>query len=181
MKRLLAIAIASILLLMGAAAALAQEPPPPIPDEKVRKRIEMLYIWRLTEALDLDDRTAEKLFPVVRKYERQIHQIQREQGNILKTLNRARQDNQVLPKKRILELVDLTFAAEQKVSELRRQQLQEVSLLLDDARFQTFIITQIKFGQEIKGMIHDARGRRGQDGQGWRRGPEDQQPPPGGN
>ena len=166
MKRLL-LATALALLVLGAArAALAQDEGAAAGDEKLQRRIETLWMMKMTEELDLDDATAQKLGDVVRKYQPRIRENQRAMGQALRTLRDAQQAGRVLPKSQILELAKKAMEARQSTEGLRYQQVAEVSKLLDDAKFQKFVVLQAKFWREMMQRIRDARG--GQGGAGRR-------------
>lgn len=54
--------------------------------DKVRQRIRALRAWRLTEALDLDEQTAAKLFPILARYDAKLEAEMKEGARLRKEL-----------------------------------------------------------------------------------------------
>ena len=51
--------------------------------EQVRKRINMIRMWRLTEELNLDEGTGSKLFPLLRQYEEKRRELAKKREEII--------------------------------------------------------------------------------------------------
>ncbi len=45
--------------------------------KRIEKRIRALRVWRLTEALNLDEKTATRLFPILHRFDRQFSKLMR--------------------------------------------------------------------------------------------------------
>ena len=48
------------------------KPPTKEQRDKVKNRIETVKMWKLTKALDLDEATSTKLFPIINKYDKNL-------------------------------------------------------------------------------------------------------------
>ena len=172
MKRTLWMASLALLVLGAAQVALAQEEGPPAAgNEKLQRRIETLWMMKMTEELDLDDATAQKLGDIVRKTQPQIRENQRVLTHALRAVRDAEQEGRVLSKSAILDMATKAMEARQKTEALRLQQFNDVSKVLDDAKFQKFVVLQAKFWRDIMQRIRDARGQSGTGNhQRWRQG-----------
>ena len=67
----------------------AQEPTPdPAQRENLWSRMESLKLWKVTEALEVDEQLAQKLFPRLRELDRYREQMGREMSESITELNR---------------------------------------------------------------------------------------------
>ena len=57
--------------------------------ERVRKRIETLRIWKLTKVLDLDEKSAARLFPLLNRYDKRRAEIERSLRDGMRDLREA--------------------------------------------------------------------------------------------
>ncbi len=146
------------------------EPPPSLEKrEKVRKRIELIRMWKLTEELDLTEETGAKLFPILHKYDEKRIELHKERQNVMNQLRRALEDEATSDEtiKAAMEQVDKNALA---VSDLIRQQHQELKGVLSLRQQAKFILFQREFHREIRKTISEARERRrrarGDEGEG---------------
>jgi hypothetical protein len=128
--------------------------------EKVRKRVEMVRIWKLTEALDLDEKTASKLFPVLRKYDKKRMQLQREK---FKLMRRTRQmesgrAGEKVDAEKLLKQVEKNRAA---MMAMEKDQNKELKKVLTPGQMVKYIAFEERFRREMRQMLRESRGQRG--------------------
>jgi Spy/CpxP family protein refolding chaperone len=145
--------------------------------EKIRKKIETVRIWRLTERLKLDAATSAKLAPLISSIDEQKKNLMREHVQNMKTLRQAlasrKPDEGKL--KAIMENLETNRRAMQELRDKEISGLKELLTVEQQARYMVF---QQEFQREMRGMIARARGTepgkdgiRPADGRGQGQGP----------
>lgn len=126
--------------------------------KKVRERIALIRMWKLTEELDLTDETGAKLFPILRKYDEKWMGLQKERRGLMQQLKKALEDEATSDKEieGAMERVETNAMA---VSDLLRQQCQELKRILSPRQQAKFILFQRQFQREIRRIIAEARQR----------------------
>lgn len=160
----------STLLILGSSIALADDGRR-VPSEKeigrVRKKVEAMRAWRLIEELDLDEETTARLFPAMRRSDRQRQEIEADNRRIIRVinaeLNRPDPDRKVIDRS-LNELVrnrQNTFRNEE-------EHLQDVRKILSPEDTARYLLFQVRFQREIRerimrsgrgGMEHGGPGR----------------------
>jgi hypothetical protein len=133
--------------------------PSPEERERVRKRIELIKIWRLTEELNLDEGTGAKLFPLIRQYEEKRREITRRREElifILKGQLKSGSPHEDRIKGLLKEWEEIR-ADEQDMSRREREELKSILSIEQQARY---LIFQQEFTREIRRVIADMRERR---------------------
>jgi len=127
--------------------------------EKIRKKIEALRIWKLAEALDLDEETSSKLFPVLKKYDRRRAKAQRELRQGMKELKLALKAGKEESLTDIIDRLEQSHKALQRINDEERQALKRILTVKQQAQY---ILFQQRFKREIRKIIAEARrgGRR---------------------
>ena len=137
--------------------------------EEIRKKIEAVRIWRLTEALDLDAGTSAKLSSFLNTFDQQRQIILQEQMENMRTLrlilNSPKPDEAKL--KSLLEKNENSHRAMQDVRSKEISGLKNILTIEQQARY---LIFQQEFQREMRGMISGVRGR-GQSKEGESAGP----------
>jgi len=131
----------------------------PMSEEKraeIRKKIEAVRIWRLTEALKLDSSTNAKLSSLLSSLDRQRRDIQREQMETMRTLrqsvNSPKSNESII--KADLDKLEKNHRAMQ---ELKNNELSGLKNILTIEQQGRYVIFQYEFMREMRGMIHGAR------------------------
>lgn len=132
-------------------------PPPKGQMEKVRKRIETLKMWKLTQALDLDEKTSAKLFPLLSKYDKKRAEIERAMRDDMKELRESLKERREGNLKNILDKLEQNHKAIQMINDEERAELKKILTIEQQARF---ILFQQEFDREIRRIIAEARERR---------------------
>jgi hypothetical protein len=124
--------------------------------ERVRKRIDLIRMWRLTEELSLDEETGSKLFPLLRKYEEKRRGLARRRGELLFALkeqfksDRPHEDRI----KNILKGWEEIRSDEQDLNRREREDLKGILSIEQQAKY---LIFQQEFTREIRRVIADVR------------------------
>lgn len=166
----------SIILLLGLAANSMAEPAedfdrPPSKEqiEKIRKRMETLRMWRLTEALNLDEKASAQIFPILNRFDKKRYELEdslREGMRDLRESLRNKKEDQI---KKILNKLEQDHRALQSLKQDEWAELKKTLTVEQQARF---IIFLTEFEREVRKLIAEARERRGE-----RFGKEDQNKP----
>ena len=127
--------------------------------KKIRERIELIRMWKLAEALQLNEETGAKLFPILRNYDKKWIRLQGERRTIMQGLRKALQDEGISDKEIEAAMVRMEENSVAAV-DLLRQQRQEVKGILSPRQQARFILFQRRFHREIRRVIAEARERK---------------------
>ncbi len=163
MKKDILFMLLSVFLLFGLATYSMAEPPefdrPPTKEqmEKVRERIETLRMWKLTKALDLDEKASAQVFPLLNKYDKKRAEIEHALRNDMKEMRDALKEKREGNLRGILDRIEQNHRTLQKINDEERTDLKKVLTIEQQARF---IIFQQEFDREIRKIIAETRERR---------------------
>ncbi len=133
--------------------------------EEIRKKIEAVRIWKLTEALKLDENTAAKLSAYLSSIDQQRRDIMREQVETMRflkqTLKTSKPDETKL--KASLEKLEKNHHA---MMEVRDREITGLKGILTTEQQARFLVFQQEFRRDIQRMIAGARGGTGRGGMG---------------
>ncbi|MEJ2067748.1 MAG: hypothetical protein P8Y09_07340 [Deltaproteobacteria bacterium] len=162
-KGWLALALIIGLVLSGG-QLFAQPTPPPQGEERpmdqerteeLRKRIELIWMWKLTEELDLTKEEGAKLFPLLSTYEEKKWALREENRRIVRTLKQMIDDG--APEgdlKRTIRSLEDNERARNKVEE---EGFSEIAKILSVEKQAKYIVFQEYFRHEIHNLIKKAR------------------------
>lgn len=136
-----------------------ESPPPFEKREEIRKRIELIRMWKLTEELDLTEETGAKLFPILHKYDEKRTELLRERHDIMNELRKAL-ENVATSDEEIEAAMDKLDENALAASDLIRQQRQDLKGVLSPRQQAKFVLFQREFHREIRKIIAEARHRR---------------------
>ena len=155
--------IIGLVLSGGQLFAQASEPPPfreerPMNQEQreeLRKRIELIWMWKLTEELDLTKEEGAKLFPLLGTYERNKQELREESRRIVLTLKHMIDDgaSEGDLKRTIKSLED----NERTLNKVEAEIFSEIAKILSVEKQAKYIVFQEHFRHEIHGLIKKAR------------------------
>jgi len=133
------------------------EGPPPVEKrERIRERIETLRMWKMTKALDLDEATAARLFPLLNRYDKRRFRIERAVRKDMTELKRA------LDTRKMDELQEILQRLEDRHRELQRlndEEREEIKRILTPEQQARYVLFQYRFKRELREMIEKARRR----------------------
>jgi Spy/CpxP family protein refolding chaperone len=142
--------------------------------EEVRKKIEAVRIWRLTEELKLDTNSSAKLSSLLSSLDLKRRNTMREQMETMRDLRSllrtAKQDEAKI--KSLLEKLEKNRHEMQGLKDQELKGLKDILTIEQQARF---LIFQQEFQREMRDMISGARGK-GPGGPGRRGGPMNDYP-----
>ena len=144
-------------------------PPSEAKREEVRKRIEAVKIWKLTEELKLDPNTSAKLSAFLNPLDRQREEIGREQMHGMRELRSLLQSSKPDDKK-IRATLDNLEKNHHAMQELTKKEFSGLKDILTTEQQARFVLFQQEFRREMRGMITGARGGGG-PGKGGGMGP----------
>lgn len=149
----------------GQLFAQASEPPPPREErpmdreraEELRKRIELIWMWKLTEELDLTKEEGAKLFPLLSTHEEKKRELREENRRIVLTLKQMIDDGAAEGdlKRTIRSLED----NDRKLNKVEAEGFSEIAKILSVEKQAKYIVFQEYFRHEIHGLIKKARHR----------------------
>ncbi len=128
--------------------------------EEVRKKIDAVRIWRLTEALKLDANTSAKLSSLLSSVDHRRREIFREQVgtiNALKFFVHAPKPDQAKIKAS-LERLDKNRL---ELQELTNSEINGLKNILTIEQQAQYVVFQHEFTREMRGMIGSAHGNPG--------------------
>ncbi len=132
-------------------------PPTDAQREEVRKKIEAIRIWRLTEALDLDANTSAQLSSLFASLDNKRQEIQRDQANVLRELKISLQSSkpEEAKLKTLLERLEKNRRA---MYDLRDQEAESIKKILSVEQQARLVLFQQRFQREMRNMLRGAQG-----------------------
>lgn len=129
--------------------------------EEIRKKIETIRIWRLTEELKLDAATGGKLSALLSSIDQKRREIQREQMETMRALRRIL-GSQKPDDGKIKQLLDKLETNHHSLQNIRNAELKGLKDILNVEQQARFLVFQQEFEREMRDMIGNARGSAGQ-------------------
>ena len=126
---------------------------------RMRERIHMMKMWKLTEVLELDEQTTAKLFPLMREFAVKQQELRTKRGEIVKQM-RQELDKDVPDSAVFGPLIDEFKQNELAIVEARITRLDDMSKLLGDEQVAKVIALISKFERRFKGLMGEARAMR---------------------
>lgn len=157
-----------VFLTAWSAAAIAEpfddrdRPPSKEQMEKVRKKIETMRMWKLTSALDLNEKISAQVFPVLNSYDRKRAEAEVAVRDGMRELREAVRERNEAKMKAALGRLEQSHASLQRTNDEERAELRKILSVEQQAKF---VLFQQEFNREIRELIGEARERRG-DGPG---------------
>src|SRR3990172_4800194 len=122
MRRHMARLLLILFLIIGFAASGTAEPreefdKPPSKEQmkKVRNSIETLRMWKLTKALDLDEKTSAQLFPALNKHDKKRADVENAMRDNMRELRESLSNNQESQLKGVLERLEQNHRSMQSI------------------------------------------------------------------
>ena len=160
-----------VFILCGFTAQGLAEPPdyldrPPSREQRdmVRKRIETLKMWKLTQALDIDETTSAKLFPILNRYDQRKAEIHQNIRQGMREMKQSLKENRTGGLQNTLAMLEENHRALQSINDEEWQEMKKILTVEQQAKF---IIFRQEFDREVRNIIADTkekRKRRGDQG-----------------
>lgn len=122
--------------------------------EQVRQRIQTLKMWKLTKALDLDENTASRLFPVMNGYDRQRAALMYDRRRSMEDLRAALKRGD---EKRMGEVIKELESLNHRLERLNDEERAKLGTILTVRQQAKLILFMPGFNRQIKRMIEMAR------------------------
>ena len=160
--RRLNIALSMVVALVLCAGTLSAAPPkggkgawPPRDIDKEIEHFEMVIMWRMMEALDLDKPTAEKVFQIRRRFIAEQKVLVKQLGKDMETLReRLQEDTSNLDDKALSRIIQSIRDKRKQLQGLRDRQYDEVSKVLTVVQQAQLLIFTKDFQEEIRAFVH---------------------------
>lgn len=133
------------------------EPPTKEQRDKVRKRIETLKMWKLTEALDIDETTSAKLFPLLNRYDKRKAEIHHNIRESMREMKRSLRENRTNGLEKTLAMLEENHRALQSINDEEWAEMKKILTIEQQAKF---ILFRKEFDREVRKLISDTRERR---------------------
>jgi hypothetical protein len=151
--------LVSLLLTQTAAYGAEERVPRPssMQIERVRGRVETLRMWKLTDALDLDEKTASVLFPVVNKFDRERLDVEK---TMRKDMRRLRETVDSAREEELSEIIARLKQNHRKLERINEDEMEKLGGILTTRQHARFIIFKQDFDTHIRAIIAEVRGKR---------------------
>ena len=129
-----------------------------------RERIEMVRMWKLTQALNLDEKRAAQLFPVLHRYDEKRWDLEMEHKNLVKELRKILKVEKPDEKEiaSAIEKIGANFDAQQN---LYKEELESLKDIFSLQELGEYILFQEEFKRDLRQVIWNIRkGGHGRSG-----------------
>jgi hypothetical protein len=124
--------------------------------EEMREKIEMVIMWKLTEELDLDQETANKLFPILNESNKQQRELRQKRGDTMKQIKEELKRE--FPEAATLRTLIAEFKQnERDMVEARIKRLDDLSKILSEEQIAKLIALVPKIERSVRDAIHEGR------------------------
>lgn len=123
------------------------------------EKIRMMRMYALTEALDLNEETAAKLFPYLRDQDRalmKLHEAKREHHKAFRKMVKEDNYDEKAVDRRIAELYQL----DEKIALALQNQMMGLKHILSVEQRTKFVMVHARFEEKVHAMIKEERKRR---------------------
>jgi len=143
---------------------------------RVRKKVEALRAWQLSEELNLDEKTSSRLFPAMRQSDEERWRIESRNRELVRELSRSLERSKQDPRK-IDRILDELQSNRRELILAEERHFERVRQILSPADTARYLLFQIKFQRDIRSkaatLLRDRRlrdddvdGRNGFDDRG---------------
>ncbi len=174
MRKTIAALIAVGMLLVGASSLFATDPEQRRDRDKVQDRIETLTMWKLIEALDLDQPTADKLLEIRHRFLVQRKSLEKGLSEDFQAIRKQLTDSsKTADEKELSRLLADVREKRQELQRLREQQYEDVSKVLTIRQRAQLVLFFKDFRKELRSLLRPPQAPGGVPEKGMG-------PPPGG-
>jgi Spy/CpxP family protein refolding chaperone len=123
--------------------------------EELRKRVELIWMWKLTEELDLTEEEGAKVFPLLRQYEEQKRELRAENRRLIRELQRMIDAG--ASEGDLKQAIKALEENDQKRTKVQQEGFDALAKILPVEKQARYIVFQEHFRREIHGLIQKAR------------------------
>jgi Spy/CpxP family protein refolding chaperone len=154
MRKTIAALIAVGMLLVGASSLFATDPEQRRDRDKVQDRIETLTMWKLIEALDLDQPTADKLLEIRHRFLVQRKSLDKGLTEDFQAIRKQLSDSsKTADEKELGRLLADIREKRKELQRLREQQYEDVSKVLTVRQRAQLVLFFKDFRQELRSLL----------------------------
>lgn len=154
MRKTIAALIAVGMVLIGASSLFATDPEQKRDRDKVQDRIETLTMWKLIEALDLDQPTADKLLEIRHRFLAQRKSLQKGLSQDFQAIRKQLSDSsKTVDEKELGRLLADVREKRKELQGLREQQYEDVSKVLTVRQRAQLVLFFRDFRQELRSLL----------------------------
>ena len=132
-------------------------PPTKEQRDRVRKRIETLKMWKLTKALDIDETTSAKLFPILNRYDKRKAEIHQNIRKGMMGMRKSLEEKRTEGLQQTLAMLEKNHKALQSINDEEWAEMKKVLTVEQQAKF---ILFKQEFDREVRKIISDSKERR---------------------
>ena len=125
--------------------------------DKVRKRIETLKMWKLTQALDIDETTSARLFPLLNRYDKRKSEIHQNIRQGMREMKKSLKENRTEGLQNTLAMIEENHRTLQSINDEEWQEMKQILTVKQQAKF---IIFRQEFDREVRKIISDTKEKR---------------------
>jgi len=133
------------------------KPPTKEQRDRVRKRIQTLKMWKLTKALDIDETTSAKLFPILNRYDKRKAEIHQNIRKGMMEMRRSLKENRTKGLQNTLAMLEENHKALQNINDEEWAEMKKVLTVEQQAKF---ILFKQEFDRDVRKIISDSKERR---------------------
>jgi hypothetical protein len=127
---------------------------------ELRERVRMLRMWKLTEFLNLDEKTASLFFPILNKYDNERENLMKERREAVRELRKALRAEKIDPKN-LTTLVDRINKVNDEFIGLSRREQAELFKVLTLEQQAKYILFRNDFEKKLGDMLRRSMDQRG--------------------
>jgi Spy/CpxP family protein refolding chaperone len=133
---------------------LSQEPRPD--RDRIRERIEMVRVWKMTEALDLSKEQADRLLVPLEAIEEKRRDLREENGRLMKNL-RSAVAGENPDEGAVKDLLDQLERLEDRIRETDGEERTLVRSVLSPVQEGRYVVFKRNFERELRNIVRDVR------------------------
>jgi hypothetical protein len=131
--------------------------------EEMRERIELMIMWKLTEELDLDQETANRVFPLLHEHNKQQRERRTKRARITERMQEELGKDSPEPDT-LRQLIDEFKQNERDLAEERIKRLDDFSEVLSEEQVAKLIMMVPKIENRVRDAIQKGRMMRAKYG-----------------
>jgi len=163
-KRWITVILALMVALVLSVGQVLARPPArgdygPMDEERraeLRERIELIWMWRLTEELDLTQEEGATIFPVLRQYEEKKRALRDENRELVRELDQLIEAN--ASEGKLKKAIQALAENEKKYHQVKEEGFQKLERILPVEKQARYIVFQQEFRREIHRLLRRSRG-----------------------
>jgi len=138
-------------------------PPPPEVREELRRNIENMRIWKMTQFLELSTEQSSKFFPIFNEFQGKREKLEEERGEMMRRLGEL-VESEAEHESEIRRLMSGLVKNRERMVSRQDEFWREAEKVLSLKQQAKLVLFEKHFKREIRGMIEDIKMRRFRQG-----------------